>query len=244
MKIEETQNPNCEVKRVKMTIDKKQYDVDKPLQQGHFFYIISGNPGSGKTNLALTLIKRRKKFYNKQFHKVYIFTPSAHTIGESLNIPADQIIEGLDIARLEEILEEEDSLEDDEKNKILFIFDDLVNMLNRNVTSVLRVIYNRRHIGDGASVMFLTQKFNKLKLEYRSVATGIMLFSTKNKMELNTIFNEYIGVPRIVFQSVLDYVFDAPHNFLYLNLIEPEEKMYHKNFNPLTLGYFSDRCEQ
>jgi hypothetical protein len=43
-----------------------------------------------------------------------------------------------------------------------------------------------------------------------------------------------------VFQSILDYVFDAPHNFLYLNLLEPEENMYHKNFNQLKLGYYSE----
>jgi AAA+ ATPase superfamily predicted ATPase len=243
MKITETDNPNLEVKRVKMNVSNNQYDVEKPLQKGTFFYIISGQPNSGKTNLAMTLIKRRKKFYNKQFHKVYIFSPSVHTIGESLNIPKEQIIEGLDLDRLQEIIEEEKSLEDDEKNKCLFIFDDLVNMLNKDVKPVLHLIYNRRHIGGGCSIMFLTQKFNKLKLEYRSVATGIMLFQTKNKMELNSLFQEYIGVPRVVFQSILDYVFDKPHNFLYLNLLETEENMYHKNFNPLKIGYY-DRIKE
>ena len=240
MRIIETENPNLEVKKVKMSINDRQYDVDKPLQRGTFFYIITGQPSSGKTNLAMTLIKRRKKFYNKQFHKIYIFSPSIHTIKENLNIPADQIVEGLDLVRLNEIIEEEKARDDDDKNKCLFIFDDLVNMLNKDVKPVLHLIYNRRHIGGGCSIMFLTQKFNKIKLEYRSVATGIMLFQTKNKMELNSLYQEYIGVPRPVFQSLLDYVFDAPHNFLYLNLLEPEERMYHKNFNQLKLGYYSE----
>jgi hypothetical protein len=78
-----------------------QYDVDKPLQERNFFlYYNRSTKFSGKTNLAMTLIKRRKKFYNKQFHKIYIFSPSIHTIKENLNIPADQIIEGLDLDKI------------------------------------------------------------------------------------------------------------------------------------------------
>ena len=40
---------------------------------------------------------------------------------------------------------------------------------------------------------------------------------------------------KINFYKLLDFVFDKPHSFLYLNLQESVDKMYYKNFNLLNI---------
>ena len=71
---------SIQVDRMKMSCDDNGLDIPQPLQQSNFFYIIVGQPMSGKTNLWLNFINKRKHFYWKQFHKIYIFSNSLHTI--------------------------------------------------------------------------------------------------------------------------------------------------------------------
>ena len=74
---------------------------------------------SGKTNLWLNFIKKRKCFYHKQFHKIYIFSNSLHTIKEKINLPKQQLIHGFDLERLSEIISEETKeAEDDESRAV------------------------------------------------------------------------------------------------------------------------------
>ena len=129
MKIHETPNSHAKlnIKKMAMTCDDAGHDVPYPLQKGNFFYIVCGQPSSGKTNLWLNFVKKRKCFYYKQFHKIYIFSNSLHTVKEKLSLPSSQIINGFDLERLSDIIEEEQTqAEEDDPNKILIVFDDIV----------------------------------------------------------------------------------------------------------------------
>ena len=83
--------------------------------------------------------------------------------------------------------------------------------------------------------MISTQKFNKVPLELRAVASGVFFFNTKNKAEIDAVFREYIGLTREEFIRILRFVFDEKHNFLYINLELPSEESLFKNFNQLRI---------
>ena len=141
-----------------MKCDDDGLNVPYPLQRSNFFYIISGSPGSGKTNLLLSLISKKSKFYCNMFHKIYFFSNSHHTIGRKLNLPKDQIIPGFNEAALEKVLATEqkefDDLEEGEDpNKILIVFDDVVSQISKNMKSMLKLAYNRRHLSGGLSMI-------------------------------------------------------------------------------------------
>ena len=235
----ETPNPDgLECKAMKMNINDNSHQVVKPLSKGNFFAIFNSKPRGGKTTLFLNFIKK-KPFYYKKFHKIYIFSNSLHTIKEKISLPSNQIIDGFNIEDLDKIIiDEESEAEKDEqsgqdKSKILFIFDDVVSSITKNLVPFLHLVYNRRHLGGGASIIITSQKFNKIPLEIRTVADQIYFFPTKNKQEIEALYSEYITLPRNNFNQILDYCFDNPHNFLLLNLNEPNDEMYYKNFNKL-----------
>ena len=89
--------------------------------------------------------------------------------------------------------------------------------------------------------MISTQKFNKVPLELRAVASGLFFFNTKNKAEIDAVFREYIGLSREEFAKVLKFVFDARHNFLFINLELPGDKSLFKNFNQLRINETSHK---
>lgn len=241
-KITEQANPHgLEVVAMKMSTDDCGHKVAPPLQKSNFYYILSGGPRSGKTNLLLNLIKKKNCFYYRQFNKIYIFSNSFHTIKEKLSLPPENIINGLDMGVLQNIIEseqeeyQEDLAEDIAPSKILFIFDDVITTVQKNMKEMLKLCFNRRHIAGGASVIITTQKYNKVPLELRTCATGIFFFNTKNKEEISTLHKELINLDKNAFIEVLEYVFDRPHNFLYLNLENNNDNMMFKNFNKIVI---------
>lgn len=242
MKIREIKNKHdLRVKKIRMTCDDHGLDVPYPLQRSNFFSIIAGQPGSGKTNLLLSLISNRGKFYNKQFHKIYIFSNSLHTIKQKMKVPSEQLINGFSEAALMKVLDDEkrefDDLEEGEcPNKILIILDDVVSQIQKNMKALLKLAYNRRHISGGLSLIITTQKLNKVPLELRTAISSLYIFETKNKQEINAIWNEYITLSRSEFAKIMKFVFDKKHNFLFLNLDLPAEKMMFKNFNQLLVN--------
>ena len=99
-------------------------DIDKTVT------VIRAANESGKTNLWLNLIKRRRCFYYKQFHKIYIFSNSIHTINEKISLPPEQIIKGFSEDKLQQVIDDEEEEErnrddDEEPSRVLMIFDDV-----------------------------------------------------------------------------------------------------------------------
>jgi len=220
--------------------------IPKPLPQTlNFFMLIAGKPASGKTSLILNLIAKNNRCYNKKFDKIYIFSPSLTTIKDSPfdDIPEDQIFNELSVEKLLEVQEEiKDSGE-----KILFILDDdVVNDMKLKGVQVelTKMLMNRRHLaGAGGSTAFITttQVYNKIPAPIRKTATQVVLYSTKNKTEINTIFDELILIPKEDFYSILRYCFDKRHNFIYIDVNKSYDKMFHKCFNELNFNSKSEK---
>lgn len=229
----------------KITLSKIEFscdDVDDTIpaplpNQLNFFMLISGKPQSGKTSLILNLICKNNKVYNKKFDRIYVFSPSLITLKDDPfeDLPDNQKFSELTPQDLEQVLKDiENSGE-----KILFIMDDVVNDMKKNgVLAILnKMLMNRRHLaGSGGSCSFIitTQIYNKVPITLRKTATQVILYSTKNKKEIDTIFDELILIPKEDYYEILKYCFDKKHNFIYIDINKSHDKMFHKCFNELS----------
>ena len=71
----------------------------------------------------------------------------------------------------------------------------------------------------------------------RKVANGLIAWKLKNVKEIESIFSEYfVGLSKEQFFNILKFVYRTPYDFLYINMDEPWDMMYHRNFNKLILG--------
>ena len=212
--------------------------IPPPLPQIlNFFMLVCGRPGSGKTTLILNLICKRGKMFNKKFDKVYVFSPSLTTMKEDPfgDLPEDQVFTDLTEENLTGVLE---SIKDTGE-KILFVMDDVVNDIKRSAglsNLVAKALMNRRHLAGAngsASFIITTQVYNKIPAPIRKTASHIIVFHTKNKKELDTIFDELIIIPQKDFYEILKYCFDKKNHFMYIDVNKSYDKMFHKNFNCL-----------
>ena len=239
MNIKEIEPENKIVmKKFAFSCDDIDDTIPKPLPQTqNWFMLISGRPGSGKTTLILNLICKNGRNYNKKYDKVFVFSPSLGTLKDNPfeSIPEDQMYSELDEDILSNVLEEIK----DTGDKVLLIIDDCVNDIKKSATLqrlLCKILMNRRHLagGDGSvSVIMTTQVYNKIPAPIRKTASHIFIYHTRNKKELETIFDECILIPKDDFYKILKYTFDKKNNFLYLDLNKDIDNMFHKNFNLL-----------
>jgi GTPase SAR1 family protein len=224
MSLKEIRNNNraLRIEKIPMACDKRPKDLPEPLEW-KTASILVGPPKSGKTNLLMNLITKKNKFYNKQFDKIYIFSPSIHTISKKIDLPEEQLIPTLDMEILEAIVEDCGMGEED----TLIIIDDLVNSLTKNMKAILRLIYNRRHLG--ISIFITAQKYTKIPLELRSAMSNVYIFKTGNKKELKSIEEEIAStLDKKQFGMLVKHVFSKPHAFLYVKINDQE---FYNGFN-------------
>ena len=232
---------NIVLSKFKFNCDEVDKTIPDPLPKNlNHFLLIVGKPGSSKTTLLMNLIAKRGKMYNKKYDRIYLFSPSLCTIDDCPfeDLPEDQKYEELSEAILEGVLEEiRDSGE-----KVLFIMDDVVNDMKKEVRLerlLSKVLMNRRHqcgSGGSLSVWITTQVYNKVPLPVRKCASHLILYETKNRKELDSMYDEVIvGLTKPEWYQLLKYVWSKKFNFLYLDTGNAFNKMYHKCFNPLEL---------
>jgi hypothetical protein len=154
------------------------------------------------------------------------------------DLPEEQKFEELSEEILQGVLDEiRDSGE-----KVLFIMDDVVNDMKkeRRLEILLsKVLMNRRHqcgSGGALSVWITTQVYNKVPAPVRKCASHLCLYETKNRMELDSMYNEVIvGLNKMEWYQLCKYVWDKKFNFFYIDSTKSFNNMYHKNFNNLHL---------
>jgi hypothetical protein len=125
-------------------------------------------------------------------------------------------------------------------DRVLLLLDDIVNDIRKNKgvdKMLVKILYNRRHTtadgGDdpnGVTVWLTTQSSNRIPLMIPKVANGLIAFKLKNVKEILSIFEEFvIGSNKEQFMDNLKYVYQHPDDFLFMNMDEPYDKMYHRN---------------
>jgi hypothetical protein len=233
------------ISKVEFVCDLIDESIPKPLFQNYnSFLILTAPPRSGKSTWITNCLCKTGKVYNKKFDKVYIVSPSLKTAKEDPYdcLPDEQKEGELTVDFLQRFEEEVKESGD----RVLLLLDDVVNDIRKNkgVDKVLaKILYNRRHItadgGDdpnGVTVWLTTQSFNRIPLMIRKVANGLIAFKLKNVKEILSIFDEFvIGMSKEQFMDILRYVYRDPYDFLFMNMDEPYDKMYHRNFNTLVI---------
>lgn len=226
------------IKKFAFSCDDIDDSIPKPLPQTlNWFMLICGKPGSGKTTLLLNLICKRGKNYNKKFDRIYVFSPSLITLKEDpfADLPEDQKFQELDVETLEAVLLDIAESGD----KVLMIMDDVVNDMKKSMklqTLLGKILMNRRHLagqGGSVSVIITTQVYNKIPAPIRKTASHIVIYHTKNKKELETIFDELVLIPKQEFYDLLKYTFQKKNDFLYIDTNKDFNNMFHRNFNQL-----------
>lgn len=220
------------IKPIRMSNDSKIEGIHPPLPNSYnFFMLLIGKPGSGKSTFWLNLLmkNKRKDNYYKKFDSVYIFSKSLNTITTKIHLDEDHIFNSLD--GLEDLIEDIKETDD----KTLIIIDDCVADI-KDVDWFMRLIFNRRHIGGGISLIITSQVYNRIQLAVRKCASDLILFNTANKKELNAIFEEYCNVSKEDFNAIIKHSFaGSSHDFV---VIKTETGQFYHNFNllKLTLG--------
>ena len=234
------------ISKVDFVCDLIDESIAKPLPQTYnHFLILSAPPRSGKSTWIMNCLCKQGKVYNKKFDLVYIVSPSLKTAKEDPFecLPPEQIENELTVDFLERFVNEVS----ESGKRVLLLLDDVVNDIRKNKgvdKALAKILYNRRHItadgGDeanGVSVWLTTQAYNRIPLMIRKVATGLIAFKLKNVKEIQSIFDEYVvGLTKDQFIDILKYVYRSPFDFLYINMDQPWDDMYHRNFSQLILG--------
>ena len=246
MNIRETPaDEKIKISKFNFSCDDVDDTIPKPLPQIlNFFMLVCGRPGSGKTSLILNLVCKRGKMFNKKFDKVFVFSPSLMTMNDEPfgELPEEQVHTELTIDNFQTAI---DSIANTGE-KILFILDDVVNDMKKSMaiqTLLSKALMNRRHLaGAGGSTSFIitTQVYNKIPAPIRKTASHIILYHTRNKKEIETIYDELIVLPKDDFYEILKYCFDKRHNFIYIDINKSYDKMFHKCFNQLEFNSQND----
>ena len=84
--------------------------------------------------------------------------------------------------------------------------------------------------GSGEKILFI---MDDVVNDMKKVGV-LILYSTKNKKEIDTIFDELILIPKDDYYQILKYCFDKKHNFIYIDINKSHDKMFHKCFNELS----------
>jgi len=241
MKIKETDS-NIKINGAKFNTGDRPKQLSPFLQYVNMSLII-GLPASGKSSLIKSLLNGTKQnnLYNDVFHSVYYISPSGTM---DLNLPEEKMISLADepLERiLEDIIENESGQgEEDEHHHALIILDDAVNYINTNknaMNTFRKMVMNGRHIlGNYSSLMtmLVSQKIKAIPAAIRSQANSIYFFNS-TRQEKEVLRDEFLPLDKQEANQLYDYVFDRPHNFLFVNLSMPKNIRNFKNFNQLKL---------
>ena len=240
--IKEVENDKINLTKYNFSCDDEDPTIPDPLPKKSFAMLITGKPGSGKTNLLLNLITKKGKCFNRKFDKVYIYSPSLGTIKDDDPfelIPDDQKFEGATLENIEGML----SAIKDSGEKVLIILDDVIaetrgkgNMAVENLLQ--KIFFNRRHLcgsGGNASVIATSQTYNKICPKLRKSASHYIFYENRHKKEQESIFEEIILLPQKEYLDVFRYVFNKKFNFMYIDTTKGIDDMIYKNFNQLTI---------
>tara|TARA_Y100000401_G_C8319617_1_gene224514 strand:- start:14 stop:793 length:780 start_codon:yes stop_codon:yes gene_type:complete len=239
---EEVLETPINISKFKFTCDDADDTIPKPLpQQGGFAMLIVGKPRSGKTNLLLNLTTKMNKNFNRKFDRVFLFSPSVHTMENDPFelLPDDQKYEVATEQNIQGVLD----MIRDSQEKVLLILDDCISDIRGkgkgDIENLLhRVFFNRRHLagkGGNLSIIATSQTYNKIDPKLRKTCSHLVLFENKNKKELDSIFEEVILIPKKEFFDVLRYIYDRKFRFMYIDTTLPDFKMIHKDFNQLVI---------
>lgn len=237
MKIIQNTIPKLEIPKfsVDNELDPKlnQYPLTNLINKSNFSLFL-GKPGSGKSSLLISFLQTPSLF-KKVYHNIFLFMPhnSRSSVTNNFfdnNIPESNIYDDVTLENLQDSYNQ--SLENAlEKETTLYIFDDVQSYFkNPEIEKLmLHIINNRRHAR--ISIWFACQNYKSIPPKIRMNLSDMFIFKI-GKAEMENIFEEAIEQHKKAFITVTNFVYDKPHNFLYINT--NSQRMF-KNWDEILL---------
>jgi GTPase SAR1 family protein len=227
-------------------LDDLPYIPRDPLPKKSFAMLIVGAPGSGKTNLLLSLLmtKGKKRYYYKFFDKIYLMSGSLATLPKKFveKLPKEQVFTEF---KDEYLVDTINGLKDGPNFNNLLVLDDVIRSLSRS-KNLSKVFLNRRHIthnceedgNGGLSIMVTSQKFNLMPLEFRNAMDTVILFKSSNGQELKAIKDELmVDLSPEIQNRLLKEAWKEKYSFL---MIKPNNDINNKYFIKFDKVEFDD----
>jgi hypothetical protein len=186
------------------------------------FTITCGLMGSGKTSIAISLLK---SVFKHTFHDFFVIMPeiSINSISKKdnifTNVDDDQfhLYHTYDEDTLEEIYQKMEENSKEGYSSFLLI-DDYANefKVNKRAEVILnRIIIKMRHLRIH-SIFLLAQNVYQLPKKWREVATNLICFNL-GKSQMQKLYDEFFDFTREQFSEIMNLYTD-PHDFILMNL--------------------------
>lgn len=236
---------NLEIKKLSNNLDIKPLsksniqeiqDIPEPLpnfsDRSNFIMSIIAPTGSGKSVLISNIVR---KFYYKQFDKVYFCSSNVNDDNKvydnaynSIEFDETRIFQDINddiINYIKMDIETDDDFEKKDFRTLLIIDDLITSIANRKNKDVIKFILKSRHIK--CSIIIISHKFNMLPTIIRNNLTDLILFRSKSKQELETIYKGIIDLEEEKWIDFYKYSTNEPFNFLYVKLNKNPQLYYH-----------------
>jgi len=216
-------------------------EIKEPFLNKSFFYLICGQPGSGKSTFMFSLLttKGKDKVYHRVFKDIIYVCPKNSRASVKDN-PLDDL----------EPDSQFDSLSNDVQDKIydnkekydetpekhynqLLIIDDCSAYLkdNDNIQMLNELSTNRRHLN--LSIICLVQYLRLVPFSVRCQVSCLIVFKPANNEDLEIIRKEYINMNKKDFLLLSNYVYKEKHDNLFVNR---ENNNLYKNLQKIIIN--------
>ena len=238
-------NPLSFVPKAKCPVDSLKdlpYIPHSPLPAKSFCMYIVGKPGSGKTNLWVSMmLSKDPRYYRKFFDRTYLVSGSMSTLPKAVTngksaVPEPQQFYEINDGIVDHIL---DSLKAEDNGNNLLILDDVIKDIT-NSKSLGHVFLNRRHIthdesksgSSGLAVMIISQVYNLLPLQFRKACDHVILFKSENKKEIKFILEELMfDLEADQAMQILARAWRHKYGFLMIKAGAPPDQKYYDKFD-------------
>jgi ABC-type lipoprotein export system ATPase subunit len=235
---------DLDIKPLHVEKTKDNDGIPNPLpnfeSRSNFIMSVIAPTGSGKSVLISNLIR---KYYYQVFDKIY-FCSSNVAERNGIQKVYDKSYEKIEFDELRifptinnEIIDyiQKDIEADDDFNDSpedfhsLLVIDDLITEVNSSKNkNIIKFVLKSRHLN--CSVIIVSHKMNFLPTIIRNNLTDIVLYRSKSKQEIETIYKNLIDLPEDKFIAIYNYATKEKHHFLYSKLNTNPQK-YYADFN-------------
>ena len=192
-----------------------------------FRMLIIGPSGSMKTNSAFNIIKAM----NGTFEHIVVCCKSSceplyDYLREKIPRSALSFYEGGEIPPIDDFKD---------AGQTLMIFDDLV--LEKDQSGISEYFIRGRKVGDGISLMYLTQSYYDVPKMIRRQCNYSILKQLPDKRDLHTILNEWsLNIDKFALEKLYTRALQAQEDFFLIDNATRDRKLkFRRNLKPLAV---------